>query len=222
MNGVLYAVGVGPGDPELLSLKAVRILDQADVIACPAKDGAPGLAFQIAARACPAIETKESLPLTFPMRDGEQTAAHREAAARIISVLRTGKSVAFLTLGDPGFYSTFSHVAEAVKEEGFDIEIISGVPSFAAVLAALRFPAAVGKEPVLITAGEFRDFDGTLIILKAGVGLKALKDAVAAAGRSACLVENYALPGQHIYPDLPSMPDMAGYFSILVVRPAPK
>ena len=65
---VFYGVGVGPGDPELLTLKAVRILKTADVIACPAKDGKPGTAYDIAKKACPEIGEKEVLALDFPMK----------------------------------------------------------------------------------------------------------------------------------------------------------
>ena len=65
MNGKLYAVGVGPGDPELLTLKAVKTLKTADIIACPAKEGAPGLAYQIAQQACPFIASKEQMAVGF-------------------------------------------------------------------------------------------------------------------------------------------------------------
>ena len=212
MNGKLYAVGVGPGDPELLTLKAVRILAAADVIAYP--DG--GAAFEIAAQACPEIRRRETLALAFPMGRGGAEAAHRAAAARVIAALQAGKTVAFLTLGDVAFYSTFFYFSEAVREAGFEIEIVSGVASFCAALARLQLPAALGREPVLISAGEYRDFEGTQIILKAGSRLKALKEQ--AAGRRLFLVENCGMEDERIYTDQNAIPDETGYFSILVVR----
>lgn len=218
MNGTLYAVGVGPGDPELMTLKAVKILAQADVIACPAKDAAPGVAYEIAAQACPQLRAKEVLPLTFPMGRGDAASAHREAASRVISALQSGKTVAFVTLGDPCFYSTFFYIADAVRAAGFAMEIVSGVPSFCAVLSKLQLPAALAQEPVMIRAGTYCDFDGTQIILKAGSRLKALKQQAAEAGRQAFLVENCGLPDEKVYPELAAIPDEAGYFSILIVK----
>jgi precorrin-2/cobalt-factor-2 C20-methyltransferase len=71
----------------------------------------------------------------------------------------------------------------------------------------------------MITAGEYCDFDGTLIIMKAGKNLKKLKEKIKACGKKACLAENCGMAGERIYPDLEAMPDEAGYFSILLVKP---
>ncbi len=216
--GILYAVGVGPGDPELLTIKAVKVIKEADVIACPAKDSAPGIAFNIASEAFPEITEKELLLLDFPMKDSDLTMAHQKAAESIMDVLRTGKCVAFLTLGDPGFYSTFSYVSGMISEEGYRIEIVSGVPSFCSVSARLNVPIAVGREAVMITTGEFRDFDGTLVILKAGSKLKSLKESIMKSGRQAWLVENCGMEEERIYMGVDAMPDEAGYYSTLIVK----
>ena len=218
MNGKLYAVGVGPGDPELLTLKAVKTLKTADIFACPAKEGAPGLAYQIAQQACPFIASKEQMAVCFPMERGDLAEAHQEAADQIMQHLRSGKNVAFLTLGDPGLYSTFIYVAEIIRENGFEIEIINGIPSFCAASARLKIPVASGSEAVLITSGEYCNFDGTLVIMKAGGRLRSLKEKISAAGKSAYLVENCGLPNEKVYDDIRSMPDEAGYFSLLLVR----
>ena len=218
MKGILYAVGVGPGDPELLTIKAERIIREADVIACPSKDNEPGIAFGIACQACPKILEKEKLCLDFPMKEGDRSKAHLEAAKSIIAVLQTGKSVAFLTLGDPGMYSTFSYISEMIQKEGYDINVVSGVPSFCSASAVLKLPLAVGNEEVLITSGEFKDFDGTLIIMKAGKKLSEIKKAIIKTGRRATLVENCGMINEKVYPDISSFPDEAGYFSLLIVK----
>ncbi len=218
MTGTLYAVGVGPGDPELLTLKAVNTLKAADVIACPAKDDAPGLAYRIAEAACPEIAGKEVLPLDFPMKKGDWYKAHQDAAEAIVSRLKDGKSVAFLTLGDPGFYSTFAYISAIVGKEEFKIEIVSGIPSFCAASAKLMLPIVTGDDPVLITSGEFRDVDGTLIIMKAGSELSLLKEKIASRGKSAFLVENCCMPDERIYSGVDSIPDRTGYFSMLIVK----
>ena len=218
-EAVLYGIGVGPGDPDLLTLKALKVLKAADVIVCPAKGGKPGIAYEIACQADPDLAEKEILPLDFPMVKEKQTLAHREAADRITALLQAGKSVVFLTLGDPCMYSTFTYVAAIIKERGFPVRIISGVTSFCAAAAKVQIPLAEGEEPVMITAGEYRDFDGTLIIMKAGKNLKKLKEEIKACGKKACLAENCGMAGERIYSDLEAMPDEAGYFSILLVKP---
>ena len=217
MKGVLYGVGVGPGDPELLTLKAVKILNGADVIACPAKGEVPGLAYRIAEQACPQISLKEKLVLRFPMQRGDQIKAHQEAADTILHHLQAGKKVAFLTLGDPGFYSTFFYAAEHIGKQGFQIEIVNGIPSFCAALAKLKIPAASGDKPVLITTEEYSDFDGTQVILKAGSSLQMLKEKIQSSGKRAYMVENCGMSDERVYDDIQSMPDVAGYFTLLFV-----
>ena len=107
MSGKLYAVGVGPGDPELITLKALKIIKSVDCIACPESHGEPGLAFTIAKEAVPEIVSKEVFLLDFPMRKEDVSDAHKNAADQVMAHLTAGKNVASLTLGDPGVYSTF-------------------------------------------------------------------------------------------------------------------
>ncbi len=218
MAGILYAVGVGPGDPELLTLKAVKVINKADVIACPAKAGEAGIAYEIARGACPEIEKKERILLDFPMKESGLGAAHQEAAKRIVDVLGEGKSVAFLTLGDPGFYSTFFYISEMVSDKGFEIQIVSGITSFSGISARLNIPIAIGRENVLITTGKFRDFDGTLVVMKAGSKLKELKARVIECGKKAWLVENCGMESEKVYEDVHVIPDETGYFSVLIVK----
>ena len=218
MKGKLYAVGVGPGDPELLTLKAARVLSNADVIACPAKDGGPGLAYRIAEQACPGISGKETLLLDFPMRKGDLTELHRKAAESLISVLSTGKTTACLTLGDPCVYSTFSYISDYIKEAGFETEIVSGIPSFCAVAARLGLPIAQGDEAVMITPREYVDFDGTIIIMKAGSDSRSVREEAGACGKSAYLVKNYGMPEEAVYTCTDPFPERSGYFSTIIVK----
>ncbi len=218
MNGTLYGVGVGPGDPELLTTKAVRILQTADVIACPEKDHMPGSAYHIAVRAVPSIESKELLLLSFPMVKEDLTSAHRNAAARILQCLCAGKSVAFLTLGDPTFYSSFSYISQIIQKEDVPVEIINGIPSFCAAAAKLLLPLAVGDESVLITTGELRNDADTCIVMKCGRKLDTLKQKAANLGRQVCFVENCGMDNEAVCRDMQDIPDQAGYFSVLIVK----
>lgn len=218
MKGRLYAVGVGPGDPDLLTVKAIKTISMADVIACPAKGSEPGVAYRIAQKACPGISEKEMLALSFPMKTEDLVMAHQEAAYQISEKLKVGKSVAFLTLGDPEFYSTFYYIADLIKEKGYDIEVINGVTSFSAAAARLMLPVALGSEPVMITTGEYTPFAGTVIILKAGGHLKEIKDKVSKSGKEAYMVENCGMPDEKVHYGVQSMPDEAGYFCTVIVK----
>lgn len=218
MKGILYVVGVGPGDPDMLTMKAVKTINMADVIACPAKDSEPGIAFQIAKQVCPGVSEKEIMVMNFPMKMGDLSKTHQEVADQITDKLKSGKNVAFLTLGDPEFYSTFFYIADIIKGQGFDIEIVNGITSFSAVGASLKLPIALGREPVMITSGEYIPFDGTLIILKAGSHLKEIKNKVLESGKTAYMVENCGMPDEKVYNDIVSMPDEAGYFTVVILK----
>lgn len=218
MSGILYAVGVGPGDPELLTLKAVKIMEKAEVIACPSKNNKPGVAYAIAAQACPFLTSKEILSLNFPMNKENLSDAHKSAAETIIAELATGKDVAFLTLGDPCLYSTFSYISEMVKKAGYETQVINGIPSFCAAAAKTGLSIAEGDDAVLITAGEYKPFDGTLIIMKAGNKLKELKSQIQSCKKTAYLIENCGMQDEKIYSGLDAIPDKSGYFSILIVK----
>ena len=216
--GRFVIIGVGPGDPELITLKAVKAIRTADVIACPARGDEPGIAYHIVVEAVPDIREKEVLLLDFPMTNDNLEQAHREVADRLEDLLREGKNVGLLTLGDPAFYSTASYVMDPLVQEGYEIEVINGIPSFCAVSAKLLKPLALGDGAVMITSGEYRNFDGTLVIMKAGSRLEQLKDMVRKDGKEAYLVENCGMKDERIYRETSEMPEKTGYFSIMVVE----
>ena len=139
-RGILYGIGVGPGDPELLTLKAVRLLKAADVIAAPGKDVRETAAYRIAVQAVPEIGDKELIPIDMPMvMERERLEkAHLAGAAVLEEILERGKTIALITLGDPTVYSTFSYLEKPVREDGFSTEYVSGVTSFCAAAASLR------------------------------------------------------------------------------------
>lgn len=218
MKGTLHVVGVGPGDPELMTIKALRTIQSADVIACPFKENSPGTAYQIAEQIVPVLEQKELLPLNLPMNGKDISSEYRAAAARIREKLDAGKTVAYLTLGDPGFYSTFFHFINHIIGDDYVVEIISGVPSFCAASSRLQVPLAIGKESVLVTTGDLHSFSGTQVIMKAGSHLREIKEGIRSEGRSAFLIENCGMDTEKVYEDLDDFPDQAGYFSIVIVR----
>ena len=135
MNGTLYGVGIGPGDPELITLKAVRIIEQSPVIAVPKTGESRRVALSIAEQTIPHIHEKEVLSLHFPMtKDKCMIDTNRdEIAKQIIDILKEGKDIAFLTLGDPSVYSTYWYIHQRVVKQGYQAQMIAGVPSFCAV-----------------------------------------------------------------------------------------
>lgn len=136
-QGIFYCVGVGPGDPELMTVKAVRTLEACPVIAAPRTKGGEMLALDIAKQAAD-LEDKLVLPLDFSMtREEDRRRAEYETGAQAIAeCLKAGQDVAMVNLGDVSIYATCTRMAELVREKGFLVLMIPGVPSFCAVAAA--------------------------------------------------------------------------------------
>lgn len=139
MNGRFYGVGVGPGDPRLMTILAVETIRSCPVIAVPLRGSERGAAYQIARGMIDDLDAKVCVGFHVPMSKDRNvlTEAYQRAAADIIEKLREGKDVACLTLGDPTIYSSYIYLHRIVQASGFHTEIISGVPSFCAVSAKL-------------------------------------------------------------------------------------
>jgi precorrin-2 C(20)-methyltransferase len=133
----LYAIGVGSENSELMTLKATRVLQDVDVIACPEKQCDKGMAFHIAEQVAATLAKKDTMMMHFPMIKGRDAMikTHDQVTERILTMLRRNKTVALLALGDEGFYSTVSQVLEEVQETGFRTEIVCGIPSHMSTVA---------------------------------------------------------------------------------------
>lgn len=156
-HGILYGVGVGPGDPDLMTVKAIRVMNGADVVIATGNERMAGSQALEIAR--PHLKADASVVvLTFPhtFESIDERAPHRDAAARVLKELEGGRSAAFLTLGDPMTYSTFSYVMEAALEldPTLKVEVIPGVTSFAAAAAASLTPLAEGDETLSIVGAS--------------------------------------------------------------------
>ena len=157
-TGKLFGVGVGPGDPELLTIKAVRVIKEADIIFTAASTkNRYSLAVEIAT---PYISPSTRIEkLSFPMTKDEKEVetAWIHNAKQIAEQLKKGKNAVFLTLGDPTTYSTFGYILkkmECIMPEA-DIETIPGITSFHAASARLNKILVEGEESLLITSGAF-------------------------------------------------------------------
>lgn len=156
--GKLSGIGVGPGDPELLTIKAVRVINEADVVftASSAKREY-SLALEIARPHLSRDAVIRSLAFTMTSDRAATEAAWDANAAEIASVLKEGKKAAFLTLGDPTTYSTFGYILNSLKKllPDADIETIPGITSFHAAAARLNRTLVEGEESLLITSGAY-------------------------------------------------------------------
>ncbi|MBQ1391350.1 MAG: precorrin-2 C(20)-methyltransferase [Firmicutes bacterium] len=225
MKGTLYGIGVGPGDPELLTIKAIKRIQQVDIIAAPGQDVRESVAFQIAAQAVPEIAAKELLPVRMPMvmDRAYMEEAHRQGAALLIRELEKGKDVAFLTLGDPTVYSTFSYLEKIVRQAGYETCYLSGIPSFIAAASTLGVPLAEWQEPLTIIPAAHRlteglTQDGNLVFMKSGSRLSTVKELLRESGKQVFMVENCGMTTEKRYTDLDRIPDEAGYFTLIIAK----
>ena len=233
MTGIFYGVSVGPGDPELLTLQAVRLLRQCPVLAAPQTVSGQMLALDIARRALGAeLADKTIVPLQFAMsRDAAVLrAAHTAAAEAVRPYLDAGQDVAMLNLGDVSIYATFGYLQEILQAQGYRTVMAAGVPSFCAAAARLNQPLTGGMDvPLTIAPGSWTDrvldAPGTKVLMKTGRQLPALLDTLEAHGALArsALVCNCGLPDEAVYPDLSAAQPAteshaAGYFSTVLVK----
>lgn len=226
-KGTLYGVGVGPGDPELMTLKAVRVIRQCAVTAIPSEEKKTCVAYHIARQAVPELEEKEILAVRMPMtRDREVLEeSYRLAAERVMEWLDEGVDVAFLTLGDPSIYSTYLYVHERVKAKGYPVEMISGIPSFCAVSARLKEGLVNRSQRLFVVPASYQEDvlpeeEGTYVYMKAGRKTGELAQGIELAGETFVMVENCGMEGERIIRDPKEIPDRPSYYSMVIVKKA--
>ncbi len=227
MKGTLYGVGVGPGDPELMTLKAVRLIRENMIIAVPGADPKETVAYKIAVQAVPELAEKELLPIYMPMtHDPEELERnHAKGAKSLEEVLDQGKNIVFLTLGDPCVYSTFSYLQKRVEKDGYHTELVSGITSFCAAAARLNIPLSEWNEQLHIVPAVHRldstlNESGNYILMKSGKKMNQVKEILAQSGRDVLMVENCGMENEHIYRSVEEIPDDAGYYSLIIAKEA--
>ena len=225
MKGIAYGVGVGPGDPELMTLKAVRLIKENGVIAVPGKAAEESVAYRIAAVAVPELAEKQLLAIDMPMTKDRKVLeeAHRRGAKQIERYLDQGRNVVFLTLGDSTVYCTFSYLQHILEKDGYEVELVNGIPSFCAAAARLGVSLTEWDEqlhvlPALHVEDELAELKGTCVLMKSASRMPEVKKALADSGRSVCAVENCTMENERVYRDLEEIPDDAGYFSLLIAK----
>jgi len=229
-NGILYGIGVGPGEPELMTLKALRIIRSCDVIVLPAASKEACYAYKIAYEVCPEIEEKILLCMPFPMIQDEEELelAHEKNYHEIEDYLCEGKNVGMLTIGDPSVYSTYLYMHHRAVKAGFQSVMISGVPSFCA--SACRLGISLGEKneeihiiPASYSIEEALKYSGTCIYMKSGRHLKELLAGLREQqekGRRlrAYGVANCGMENEQVYQGLDELERAEGYLVTVIVK----
>lgn len=228
MTGKLYGVGVGPGDPELLTLKALRLIRENSVIAVPGNEIQASVAYQIVKGAYEALDEKTLLPVAMPMTKDPAVleANHEKAAQDVERYLKQGENVVFLTLGDPTVYSTYLYVHKRILARGYQAEIVSGITSFCAVAARLNMGLVERDEPLHVIPATYQaeDMDqvlklpGTKVLMKTGRKMAQVRENIQKSGQQAVMIENCGMPGERIYEGAENIPEKSGYYSLIIVK----
>lgn len=227
-KGTLHGVSVGPGDPELMTLKAVRCMEQCPVLAAPQTVAGRMLALDIAKGAVD-VSGKIILPLHFAMsRDPEVLkASHAAAADAVRAHLDAGRDVALLNLGDVSIYATYGYLEEILTAQGYAAVRIAGVPSFCAAAARLGQSLTGGMEqPLTIAPGRHVEqvlaAPGAKVLMKTGRRLPKTLDALRERGllANSAMVCNCGLPDEAVFPALTDYDPAqdAGYFATILVK----
>ncbi|MFQ5437678.1 MAG: precorrin-2 C(20)-methyltransferase [Paracoccaceae bacterium] len=225
MSGSLFGIGVGPGDPELMTLKAHRLIRAAGVVAYPALPGVESFARSIASAHLPkgVLEMRLDIPMTGAREPAQ--AAYDLGAQRIAEVLETGSDVVFLCEGDPLFFGSFMYVMARIRGR-YRVEVVPGVSSVSAAAASLCEPLAARSEvltvlPATLAADDLsagiRAADAVAIV-KVGRHLDKVRAVLAALGLAdrAHYVERATLAGERVL-TLAEAPAPAPYFSLILI-----
>ena len=234
MSGHFYGVGVGPGDPELITRKGARLIAAADVIAFHAGVGKESNARRITASLIPdgAIEEQLTYPVTTGDTEhpggyaGALASFYEESAARLAVHLDAGRDVVLLAEGDPLFYGSFMYMHDRLAER-YPTEIVPGVPAFVAATALAASPLVRQTDVLTVLPGTLPEHElarrladtDAAVIMKLGRTFPAVRRALAAAGRldHALYVERASMPEQRWLPVAEVDADSVPYFSLIVV-----
>jgi precorrin-2/cobalt-factor-2 C20-methyltransferase len=234
-SGTVFGVGLGPGDPDLMSVRADRLVRGAAHVAYFRKAGRPGRARAIVEGMLrpDAVEIAMEYPVTteIPLDDpayGESLSGfYAEVAERLRSVALSGADVVVLCEGDPFFYGSFMHLHARLKED-VPVEVVPAITGMSAAWTATDLPVTWGDDVLTVLLGTMAEAElarrmadtDALVVMKVGRNLPKVRDALATAGRldRAWLVECASMSEERVVPLVDASPRKAPYFSIVVVH----
>ena len=225
-KGKFYGIGVGVGDPENITVKATKKLHEVDVIVLPeAKSGEGSTAFNIVREYLkPGVE---QMFLEFPMiKDVEARKIFRKNNADKVSAeLEKGKNVAFLTIGDPMTYSTYTYVLEHIADD-VEVETIAGITSFNSIAARLNVPLMIGDEDLKVVSVNrktdiYKEIENNdnLVLMKISRNFEKIKKAIIETGNkeNAVIVSDCGKDNEVVYWDIESVEEVP-YFSTMILK----
>lgn len=183
MKGRIYGIGVGVGDPEDITLKAIKRIKESDLLICPKEDLNECRAYLIIKQVIPEVENIETLPIEFEMTKDEEKRIqnHLKIYKKIKEHVLSGKKVSFITIGDPALYSTFSYISDLAQKDGIEVCIVSGITSITACANRLGVPLCEGREqlhviPRIEDIEAALELPGTKVIMKCGKKISFVKE----------------------------------------------
>ncbi len=224
-RGVLYGAGVGPGAPDLITLRAARLIAAADVIAYPTLAGGESFARAIAADLIPAGVTEVAMDVPMTVERAPAQAAYDRGAAEITAHLDAGRTVVCLCEGDPFFYGSFMYLFARLSEQ-YEVEVVPGVTSVTACAARARMPLAARNERLTVLPGPLPEAElreriagaESVVVMKVGRHLAKIRGVIADLGLldDAMYVERATLDDERVLP-LAEAPESAPYFSMILI-----
>ncbi len=228
MRGKLFGIGIGPGDEELLTLKAIKTIEKCKIIAVPSGSDNK-MAFNTAQKY---IKDKEIMVCEFSMsRNINVRIAHREQVCnQICEVLDKGEDIGFLTIGDPTIYSTYMYIHNMVNDRGYSTEIISGIPSFIASAGKINASLCEGEKKLHIIPtsklsedeiSDILELDGSKVFMKSGKNLETLLNVIDKKEiKNLKIVERCTLDGEQVFGSSKEIQDLSqlGYFTVVIVK----
>jgi precorrin-2/cobalt-factor-2 C20-methyltransferase len=230
--GTLYGIGAGPGDPELITVKGLRLLKQVPVVAYPAgTNGKPGMAEQIISQWLQPGQIQLALSFPYVQDETVLTQAWKLAAAQVWQYLVQGQDVAFVSEGDISFYSTFTYLAQTLQAAHTEAQVqaVPGICSPLAAAAILGIPLTIRAQrlvilPALYNVAELEtglDYADVLVLMKVSSVYEQVWSVLCRRRllQRSYVVERATLPQQRVYADLSNYPSLQlPYFSLLIVQ----
>lgn len=234
MSGILNGIGVGVGDPDMMTLKAIKAITASDYICLPRENKEECRAYQIAKAVIPGVDEKKILCFDFEMiRDKEVLFdRHHSIYDTVKPFLEDGLTVSFLTIGDPTIYSTFSYIAELARKDEIEVRIINGVTSFCACAASLGISLCDGETELHVVSdtnnlNDILRLSGTKVIMKCGRNMPEIREKLidyvmenSKVGKSVKIyaVANCGTENEKRFIGVETIPDEMPYMTTIIVK----
>lgn len=228
MTGRFYGIGVGPGDPELITLKAINIINKVETLIAPETVlGKGSIAYDIIEGY---VEEKEKVRFqTYPMtyNTSDLHSSWNNNVKEILEILKENKDVAFITLGDPMVYSTYIYIMRQIKEAGIEVESVPGITSFCAAASRLNLPLAEGQETIAIIPAAYEcdnldaiiDQCDNIILMKPSKGFDKIQEKLEKHNLSSVMIQKCGHEDELIIKDLKTVDSKKiPYLSMIIAK----